>query len=92
MQRAHPPLSRTKKRKRAMPRTILICGSPADGFQIIGLFADEGDAQSYAEDYSLRDWWIAELTSPEAFAESQRQRFRALRGPRKIRKGPGLGV
>jgi hypothetical protein len=75
-----------------MPRTILICGSPADGFQIVGLFADSGDAQSYAEDYSLRDWWIAELTSPEAFAESQRRRFRALRAPRKIRKGPGLGV
>jgi len=75
-----------------MPRTILICGSPADGFQIVGLFADSHDAQSYAEDYSLRDWWIAELTSPEAFAESQRRRFRALRGPRKIRKGPGLGI
>jgi hypothetical protein len=51
-----------------MPTTILICGSPADGFQIVGLFADSGDAQSYAEDYSLRDWWVAELTSPEAFA------------------------
>ena len=58
-----------------MPMTILICGSPADGFQIVGLFADSGDAQSYAEDHSLRDWWIAELTSPEAFAESQRRRF-----------------
>ena len=52
-----------------MPTTILICGSPAEGFQIVGLFADSGDAQSYAEDHSLRDWWIAELTSPEAFAE-----------------------
>ena len=77
MQRAHPPLSRSKKRKRAMPRTILICGSPADGFQIIGLFADRDDAQSYAEDYTLKDWWIAELTSPEAFAEMQWQRLRA---------------
>ena len=67
-----------------MPTTILICGSPADGFQIIGLFADRDDAQSYAEDYSLKDWWIAELTSPEAFAEMQmqRQRLGALRGPR----------
>jgi len=27
-----------------MPTTILICGSPADGFQIVGLFADSGDA------------------------------------------------
>jgi hypothetical protein len=52
-----------------MPTTILICGSPADGFQVIGLFADRDDAQSYAEDYSLKDWWIAELTSPEAFAD-----------------------
>ena len=52
-------------------------GSPADGFQIIGLFADRDDAQSYAEDYTLKDWWIAELTSPEAFAEMQRQRLRA---------------
>jgi len=81
MQRAHPPLSLIKKRTRTTLATILICGSPADGFQIIGLFADRGDAQSYAEDYSLKDWWIAELTSPEAFAEMQRQRFRALRGP-----------
>ena len=64
-----------------MPTTILICGSPVDGFQIVGLFADTGDAQSYAEDYSLKDWWVAELTSPEAFAESQRRRFRLLRGP-----------
>jgi hypothetical protein len=55
-----------------MPTTILICGSPADGFQIVGLFADSGDAEAYAEDHSLRDWWVAELTSPEAFAESQR--------------------
>src|SRR5262249_20211851 len=62
-----------------MPTTILICGSPADGFQIVGLFADSGDAESYAEDHSLRDWWIAELTSPEAFADSQRRRFRASR-------------
>jgi len=64
-----------------MPRTILICGSPVDGFQIVGLFADRGDAESYAEDYSLKDWWIAELTSPETFAENQRRRFRATRGP-----------
>ena len=64
-----------------MPTTILICGSPADGFQIVGLFADSGDAEFYAEDHSLRDWWIAELTSPEAFAENQRQRFQAPRGP-----------
>jgi hypothetical protein len=33
-----------------MPTTILICGSPADGFQIVGLFADSGDAESYAKD------------------------------------------
>jgi hypothetical protein len=61
-----------------MPTTILICGSPADGFQIVGLFADRDDAQSYAEDYSLKDCWncranitgsvrrnaVATLTSP----------------------------
>src|SRR5499427_10228598 len=41
--------------------TILICGSPGNGFQIIGLFANSADAQSYAEDYSLKDWWVAEL-------------------------------
>jgi hypothetical protein len=52
-----------------------------DGFQIVGLFADRGDAESYAEDHSLKDWWIAELTSPEAFAESQRRQFRATRSP-----------
>src|SRR5215467_12752460 len=60
-----------------MPTTILICGSPANGFQIVGLFADSGDAESYAEDHSLRDWWVAELTSPEAFAESQRRQCAA---------------
>jgi len=75
-------LPHLKKRERGrMPRTILICGSPTDGFQIVGLFANRGDAESYAEDHSLKDWWVAELTSPEAFAESQRQRFRATRGP-----------
>jgi hypothetical protein len=80
--RAHPASDSSQKRERGtMPRTILICGSPADGFQIVGLFADRGDAESYAEDYSLKDWWIVELTSPEAFAESQRRRFRATRGP-----------
>src|SRR5262249_2125545 len=54
-----------------MPMTILICGSPSSGFQIIGLFDNSADAQSYAEDYSLKDWWVAEVISPGAFAESQ---------------------
>jgi len=63
-----------------MPMTILICGSPADGSQIVGLFADSGDAESYAEDHSLRDWWVAELRSPEAFAESQPRQLQAPRG------------
>jgi len=44
---------------------------PCHGFQIIGLFANSADAQSYAEDYSLKDWWVAELISPGIFAESQ---------------------
>jgi hypothetical protein len=80
--RAHLPLTHLKKRERGtMPRKILICGSPTDGFQIVGLFADRRDAESYAEDHSLKDWWIAELTSPEAFAESQRRQFRATRSP-----------
>jgi hypothetical protein len=68
-----------------MPTTILICGSPADGFQIVGLFADSADAESYAEDHSLRDWWVAELTSPEAFAESQRRQLQAARGASRSR-------
>src|SRR5262249_44772763 len=38
-----------------MPMTVLICGSPGSGFEIIGLFANSADAQSYAEDYSLKD-------------------------------------
>jgi hypothetical protein len=54
----------------AMPMTVLICGAPASGFQIIGLFANSADAQSFAEDYSLKDWWVAEIISPGAFAES----------------------
>jgi hypothetical protein len=54
----------------AMALTILMCGSPGDGFQIIGLFANSADAQSFAEDYSLKDWWVAQIISPGAFAES----------------------
>jgi hypothetical protein len=54
-----------------MLMTVLICGSPGSGFEIIGLFANSADAQSYAEDYSLKDWWVADLISPRAFAESQ---------------------
>jgi hypothetical protein len=34
------------------------------------LFANSADAESYAEDNSLKDWWVAELISPLAFAES----------------------
>jgi hypothetical protein len=52
-----------------MPMTVLICGSHASGFQIIGLFANSADAQSYAEDYSLKDWWVVDVISPAAFAE-----------------------
>ena len=63
-----------------MPTTILICGSPADGFHVVGLFADKADAETYAEDNSLRDWWVAELTSPETFAERRWRPFRAARG------------
>jgi hypothetical protein len=54
-----------------MPMTVLICGSPAGGFQIIGLFPNSADAHSFAEDYSLKDWWVAELISPGAFREQQ---------------------
>ena len=54
-----------------MPMTVLICGSPASGFQIIGLFPNSADAQSYAEDYSLKDWWVA-----EAFAEASKSHLR----------------
>jgi len=61
-----------------MQMTVLICGGPGDGFQIIGLFADSADAQSYAEDYSLKDWWVAEIISPGAFAEGQRQKFKRV--------------
>ena len=60
-----------------MPTTILICGSPADGFQIIGLFPDAADAESYAEDHSLKDWWVARLISPDAFADRHWKRLRA---------------
>jgi hypothetical protein len=49
--------------------TALICDSPGSGFQIIGLFANS--AQSYAKDHSLKDWRVAEVISPRAFAESQ---------------------
>jgi hypothetical protein len=54
-----------------MLMTVLICESPGSGFQIIGLFANSADAQSYAKDHSLKDWRVAEVISPGAFAESQ---------------------
>ena len=53
-------------RQFAMPMTVLICGN-----QIIGLFANSAEAQSYAKDHSLKDWRVAEVISPPAFAESQ---------------------
>jgi hypothetical protein len=52
-----------------MLMTVLI--SPGGGFQIIGLFANSADAQSYAKDHSLKDWRVAEVISARAFAESQ---------------------
>jgi hypothetical protein len=70
--------------KRRMPTTILICGSPANGFQVVGLFADTADAESYAEDHILKDWWVAELTSPEAFADRHWRLLRAARGAARI--------
>ena len=54
-----------------MLMTVLICDSPGSGFQIIGLFANSADAQSYAKDHSLKDWRVAEVISPRAFTESQ---------------------
>jgi hypothetical protein len=48
-----------------------LSGSPAGGFQIIGLFANSADAQSFAEDYSLKDWWVAELISPRCGHQQQ---------------------
>jgi hypothetical protein len=53
-----------------MPTTILIC------VQIIGLFPDAADAESYAEDHSLKDWWVARLISPDAFADRHWKRLR----------------
>jgi hypothetical protein len=50
-----------------MPMTVLICGSPASGVQIIGLFANSADAQCYAKDYSLKDWRVVDVISPAAF-------------------------
>jgi hypothetical protein len=46
-----------------MLMTVLI--SPGSGFQIIGLFANSADAQSYAKDHSLKDWRVAEVISPK---------------------------
>jgi hypothetical protein len=54
-----------------MLMTALICDSPGSGFQIIGLFANSADAQSYTKDHNLKDWRVAEVISPRAFAESQ---------------------
>jgi hypothetical protein len=55
---------------RAMLMTVLICGTPGSGSQIIGLFANRADAQSYAKDHGLKER-VAEVISPPAFAESQ---------------------
>jgi hypothetical protein len=75
--------------RHVMPMTVLICGSPADGLQIVGSFAERGDAESYAEDHSLKDWWVARLVSPEAFAESQRRRLEELRAASRSRVDGG---
>jgi len=45
-----------------MLMTVLI--SAGSSFQIIGLFANSADAQSYAKDHSLKDWRVAEVISP----------------------------
>jgi len=45
--------------------------SPGSGFQIIGLFANSADAQSYAKEHSLKNWRVSGVISPRAFAESQ---------------------
>jgi hypothetical protein len=54
-----------------MLMTVLILGGHGSGSQIIGLFANSIDAQSYAKDHSLKDWRVAEVISPAVFAESQ---------------------
>jgi hypothetical protein len=54
-----------------MLMTVLILGGHGSGSQIIGLFANSADAQSYAEGHGLKDWRVAEVISPPAFAESQ---------------------
>jgi hypothetical protein len=54
-----------------MLMTVLIRGGHGSGSQIIGLFANGADAQSYAKDHSLKDWRVAEVISPAAFAESE---------------------
>jgi len=41
--------------------------SLSNGDDLAGVYI----AQSYAEDYSLKDWWVAEVISPGPFAESQ---------------------
>src|SRR5262249_16675794 len=54
-----------------MLMTVLICDGPGSGFQIIGLFANSADAQSYAKDHRLKDWRLAEVISRSAFEEAQ---------------------
>jgi hypothetical protein len=46
-------------------RTVILAGSPFDGYTIIGPFADDERAQNYAE-AKLRgvDWWLAYLAEP----------------------------
>jgi hypothetical protein len=63
-------IGRSQSLTRSHNATVLICGSPASGFQIIGLFPNSADAQSFAEDHSLKDWWVAEIISPGAFCKS----------------------
>src|SRR5262249_2196578 len=65
-----------------MPMTVLICGNPGSGFQIIGLFANSGDAQSYAEDYSLKDWWLA-----EGITAAHLQKAKLSHGTNQARRG-----
>src|SRR5215469_8265880 len=61
-----------------MLMTVLLCDGPGSGFQIIGLFANGADAQSYAKDHSLKDWRVAEVYHRR---HSQKAKWRRLRRP-----------
>lgn len=51
---------------------VLMIGNPADGFVVVGPFADHDQAQRYMEaEADVESMWIVELNAPAADWETE---------------------